>query len=79
LFFPDDHGRMYRSRTTLADFPRGFEEPVVILHEAKNDPFEGSCVYRMKGTNQFLLFVGCIEPGETYRTGSAHSLRQRAA
>ena len=60
LFFPDDHGRMYRSRTTLADFPRGFGEPVVILHEAKNDLFEGSCVYRLKGTDQYLLLVECI-------------------
>jgi hypothetical protein len=60
LFFPDDHGRIYRSRTALADFPRGFDEPVVIMHEAKNDLFEGSCVYRIKGTNQFLLLVECI-------------------
>jgi hypothetical protein len=60
LFFPDDHGRMYRSRTTLADFPRGFDEPVVVLHEAKNDLFEGSCVYRIKGTNQYLMLVECI-------------------
>jgi hypothetical protein len=60
MFFPDDHGRMYRSRTTLADFPRGFEEPVVIMHEAKNDLFEGSCVYRVKGTDQYLLLAECI-------------------
>jgi beta-xylosidase len=60
LFFPDDHGRMYRSRTRLADFPRGFDEPVVVLHEAKNDLFEGSCVYRVKGADQFLLLVECI-------------------
>ncbi len=60
LFFPDDHGRMYRSRTLIKDFPRGFDEPVVVLHEAKNDLFEGSCVYRIKGTDQYLLLVECI-------------------
>lgn len=60
LFFPDDHGRIYRSRTSIAEFPRGFDEPVVIMHEAKNDLFEGSCVYRIKDTNQFLLLVECI-------------------
>jgi hypothetical protein len=61
LFFPDDHGRLYRSRTRLADFPRGFDEPVVILHEPDHrDLFEGSCVYRLKGTDQFLLLVECI-------------------
>ena len=62
MFFPDDNGRIYRSRTTLADFPRGFDEPVVILQEARaGDLFEGSCVYRIKGANQFLLLVECID------------------
>lgn len=61
LFFPDDHGRLYRSRTRLEDFPRGFDEPVVIMQEPKrNDLFEGSCVYRLKGTKRFLLLVECI-------------------
>ena len=61
LFFPDDHGRFYRSRTRLEDFPRGFDEPVVVLQEAnKNDLFEGSCVYRIGDTGQYLALVECI-------------------
>jgi len=60
LFFSDDHGRYYRSRTRIEDFPRGFEDPVVVMHEATNDLFEGSCVYRVKDTNQFLCLVECI-------------------
>ena len=60
LFFPDDHGRFYRSRTLIKDFPRGFDEPVVVMHEATNDLFEGSCVYRIKGSKQFLCLVECI-------------------
>ncbi|MES1147192.1 MAG: non-reducing end alpha-L-arabinofuranosidase family hydrolase, partial [bacterium] len=68
LFFPDDHGRMYRSRTTLADFPHGFDEPVVVLHAAKADNlFEGSCVYRIKGTQQYLMLVECIGKQRYYR------------
>jgi hypothetical protein len=61
LFFPDDHGRFYRSRTRLEDFPRGFSEPVIVMQE-KNpaDLFEGSCVYRLKGTNRFLALVECM-------------------
>jgi hypothetical protein len=66
MFFPDDHGRMYRSCTTLADFPSGFDEPAALIHEAKNDLFEGSCVYQIKGTNQFLL-VECIGKHRYYR------------
>ena len=67
LFFPDDHGRMYRSRTTIKDFPRGFNEPVVILHKEKNDLFEGSCVYRLKGSKQYLMLVECIGKHRYYR------------
>jgi len=61
LFFPDDHGRFYRSRTRLEDFPRGFDEPVVVMQEPRaGDLFEGSCVYRVKGANQYLCLVECI-------------------
>lgn len=61
LFFPDDHGRFYRSRTRIEDFPRGFDEPVVVMQEKNpGDLFEGSCVYRLKGSNQFLALVECM-------------------
>ncbi len=69
LFFPDDHGRFYRSRTRLIDFPRGFDEPVVVLQEPNAaDLFEGSCVYKLKDTNQYLCLVECIgrENGSRY-------------
>ena len=62
LFFSDDHGRFYRSRTRIEDFPRGFDEPVIVMQEANRaDLFEGSCVYRIKGTNQFLCLVECAD------------------
>lgn len=61
MFFPDDHGRFYRSSTRIEDFPNKFSEPVVIMQEAKaGDLFEGSCVYRLKGTNRYLCLVECI-------------------
>ena len=63
LFFSDDHGRYYRSRTTLAAFPAGFSDPVVILQEARaGDLFEASCVYRLKGRNQYLCMIECMGP-----------------
>lgn len=58
LFFTDDHGRFYRSRTSLTEFPKGFDEPVVVMQE--KDPrelFEASCTYRIKGTNQYLTLI----------------------
>jgi hypothetical protein len=63
LFFSDDHGRFYRSRTALADFPRGFDDPVVVMQEREaRELFEASCVYRIKGTSQYLALIECANP-----------------
>ena len=80
LFFPDDHGRLYRSRTRLENFPRGFDEPAVIMQEpSPGDLFEGSCVYRIKGTNRFLCLVECIgkQGSRYYRAFTADRLDGR--
>jgi len=62
LFFSDCNGRYYRSRTRIEDFPRGFDEPVIVMQEANAaDLFEGSCVYRIKGTHQFLCLIECAD------------------
>jgi hypothetical protein len=68
LFFSDDHGRYYRSRTTLQDFPNGFDEPVVVMQEPRpSDLFEAGCVYRLKGMNRYLCFIECMgEAGHRY-------------
>src|SRR5688572_28965910 len=58
LFFTDDNGRFYRSRTALGDFPKGFDEPVVVMRDKeRRELFEGSSTYRIKGTNQYLTLV----------------------
>jgi len=69
LFFSDDHGRFYRSRTSREEFPRGFTDPVVVMQEPKaGDLFEASCVYRLKGQNQYLCLIECMggERGHRY-------------
>jgi hypothetical protein len=69
LFFSDDHGRFYRSRTKLADFPKGFEEPVLVMQEPRAyDLFEASCVYRLKDSGKYLCFIECLggEEGRRY-------------
>ncbi|ACB73617.1 non-reducing end alpha-L-arabinofuranosidase family hydrolase [Opitutus terrae] len=61
LFFSDDYGRFYRSRTRVENFPRGFEDPVVVMQDANRfNLFEGGCVYRLKGLNQYLCLIECI-------------------
>lgn len=76
LYFTGDNGRLYRSRTKLEDFPRGMSEPEICIEGQRNDVFEGSMTYRIKGTNKFLTLVEAIGPGGAryYRAWTADSL-----
>lgn len=60
LFSSDDNGRLYRSQTPIADFPKGMNEPVIALSEpSKYDLFEASNVYAIDNST-YLLLVECI-------------------
>jgi hypothetical protein len=54
LFFTSNNGKMWRSRTQLADFPRGFDPPKFCLEA---DIFEASHTYRLKGQDKYLTLV----------------------
>ncbi len=61
MFFSGDDGRWYRSQTTLASFPSGFSEPLVVMQAANaGDLFEASNVYFLKGLNQYLALIECM-------------------
>jgi hypothetical protein len=65
LFSHDDNGRLYRSQTTLAQFPNGMGGPVIALSEPrKEDLFEASNVYHLE-KELYLLLVECIGAGES--------------
>jgi hypothetical protein len=65
LFSHDDNGRLYRSQTTLAQFPAGMSDPVIALEEPrKEDLFEASNVYSI-GNGTYLLLVECIGEGSS--------------
>jgi hypothetical protein len=57
LFFSDDTGNYYRARTAIGDFPNGFGEPEVIIRDTKENAFEASNVYKLKGTDKYLLLI----------------------
>jgi hypothetical protein len=59
LFFTDGTGNLYRSQTTVADFPNGFTSAstVLALKGTKGNVFEGSNIYKVKGTDTYLLLV----------------------
>jgi endo-1,4-beta-xylanase len=61
LFSSDDNGHLYRSRTTVADFPNGFGNTVIALQDPNRfRVFEASNVYKVRGNQQYLLDVEAI-------------------
>ena len=59
LFSEDDNGHLYRSQTTLANFPNGMSQPVIALSDPNPDNlFEASNVYNVGG--EYLLIIECI-------------------
>jgi hypothetical protein len=67
LFFTGDNGRVYRSRTKIEDFPKGMSDPEVVIEGPRNDVFEGSMTYKVKGTDTYLTLVEAIGPARYYR------------
>jgi Glycosyl hydrolase family 62 len=63
LFFTSLDGRMWRSETKLADFPQQWTTPKVVL---RDDIFEASHTYRLKGLNKFLTLVEAQNEGRRY-------------
>jgi endo-1,4-beta-xylanase len=61
LFSSDDNGHLYRSQTTVADFPNGFGNTVIALQDPNRFRlFEASNVYKVRGSQQYLLDVEAI-------------------
>ncbi|MFI8932717.1 non-reducing end alpha-L-arabinofuranosidase family hydrolase [Streptomyces sp. NPDC053474] len=61
LFSSDDNGHLYRSQTTVGQFPRGFANTVIAAQDSnKYALFEASNVYKVQGSNQYLLLVEAI-------------------
>jgi hypothetical protein len=61
LFSSDDNGHLYRSQTPRANFPNGFTNTVMVMQEAnKYRLWEAANVYKLKGSNSYLLLVEAI-------------------
>jgi hypothetical protein len=74
LFFTGDDGNMYRSRTTIEDFPKGMSNPEIAIQETRDILFEGSMTYRIKGTDKYLTLVEALSPDRYYRAFTADRL-----
>ncbi|WP_110944573.1 non-reducing end alpha-L-arabinofuranosidase family hydrolase [Streptomyces niger] len=75
LFFSDDNGHLYRAQTTLANFPNGFGNTTLVMSDSKYALFEASNVYKVSGTNKYLLLVEAIgSNGRYFRSWTSTSL-----
>jgi Glycosyl hydrolase family 62/Cellulose binding domain len=70
LFSMDDNGHLYRSQTSVANFPAGMSQPVIAAQNSSpHSFFEADNVYKVAGTNQYLLIVEAIgSDGRRYFT-----------
>jgi Glycosyl hydrolase family 62/Cellulose binding domain len=70
LFSMDDNGHLYRSQTSLANFPNSMSQPVIAASNSTPDNFfEADNVYSVAGTGQYLLIVEAIgSDGHRYFT-----------
>ena len=80
LFFSDDNGHWYRAQTTVAAFPQGFGEPVVVLRDDATPTalYEASNVYKMKDTGKYLALIEGFDAGSNnkryFRSWTADTL-----
>ncbi|GAB3970414.1 hypothetical protein GCM10029978_043650 [Actinoallomurus acanthiterrae] len=75
LFFEDDNGHLYRAQTSMANFPNGFGNTVVALSDPnRNNLFEASNVYKVTGTDQYLLIIEAIGAHRYFRAWTSTSL-----
>jgi hypothetical protein len=74
LFFTGDDGNFYRSRTTYAEFPKGFGNPVVAMRGTRNTVFEAGFTYKLKGVDKYLTCVEALGPTRYYRAYVADKL-----
>ena len=74
LFFTGDNGRFYRCRTKIEDFPNGMSDPEVAIEDHRNNLFEGSMTYKIKGTDTYLTMIEALSPARYYRAWISNDL-----
>jgi hypothetical protein len=77
LFSSDDNGHIYRSQTTVGNFPNGFGNTVIALSDSRAfNLFEGGAVYKIQGQERYLLLQEAIgsDGRRWYRSFTSGSL-----
>ncbi|WP_199041028.1 non-reducing end alpha-L-arabinofuranosidase family hydrolase [Glycomyces salinus] len=64
MYSSDDNGNLYRAQTSVGNFPNGFTDPVIAMHDDNHHwLFEGANVYKLAGADEYLLLVEAITAG----------------
>jgi hypothetical protein len=74
LFFTGDNGCFYRSRTKIEDFPNGMSDPEIAIQDNRNNLFEASITYKIKGTDTYLTIIEAMSPARYYRAWTSDRL-----
>ncbi|MGP3939134.1 non-reducing end alpha-L-arabinofuranosidase family hydrolase [Streptomyces sp. 6N106] len=79
LFSSDDNGHLFRSETTVGEFPGGFGNTQLVLRNSEFALFEGEAVHRVQGTSTYLLMMEAIgsDGRRYYRSFTAQGLTGR--
>ncbi|MBN2591746.1 MAG: hypothetical protein JXA96_17905 [Sedimentisphaerales bacterium] len=67
LFFTGDDGRFWRSRTKIEDFPNGMSDPELAIQDSRDNLFEGSITYKIKGSDYYMTLIEALSPTRYYR------------
>jgi hypothetical protein len=75
LFFSNDLGQLYQATMPIDKFPSAFDNAKVVMSDpVAGNLFEASNVYKIKGTNNYLLLVEAYGP-RYFRSWTATSLQ----
>lgn len=66
LFYTSDDGHFWRRETALSNFPLGWSKPELLLKDTKDELFEASHTYKLKGRDQYLTLIEAMRPGQRY-------------
>ncbi|WP_437623900.1 non-reducing end alpha-L-arabinofuranosidase family hydrolase [Sorangium sp. So ce1151] len=75
LFFSRDDGKLYRSKVSIEDFPKFDGYEVVMTAPTNGLLFEASNVYKVDGSNKYLLLVEAFDNSPRFfRSWTSESL-----
>ncbi|HVZ36595.1 MAG TPA: non-reducing end alpha-L-arabinofuranosidase family hydrolase, partial [Polyangiaceae bacterium] len=73
LFFSNDRGQLYQAQMPIERFPSAFSDAKVLMSDSAANLFEASNVFKVQGTDKYLLLVEAYGP-RYFRSWTAANL-----